>query len=532
MKSNKDYTDGLPGRIKKVLGTIFNRVSSKELPILRLSDSLFGKSVSKKKLLKEKYRCLRRTDGDQIKQDSSIPSLSQSSNSEGSVTTSRFPKYINKKTVFITALALLAGSFAFRLNTGVKAYAVEVNGSRIATVTQRADAEKLVEQLKTEKVRLWNRKVDVEQRLAFKEVNAKRYQLDNLVTVKNRLNKSLTFVAVATGIKVDGNIAVVVKDNKTAEAVLQQVKNSTKTDNLKVDSVSFQEKVELMDVPSSLRNVLPVDKAVEHLQGGKEEKSVHVVKEGDSLWTIARANDMRVKDLIEMNPSLSEHLDLGQEIKLVAVKPLLNVLVTGEQSVEQVVPYKVVVQTDKNMARGKEEVKTPGEKGLKKETYKVVLKNGDTVNRTLIDQKVIKEPKDRVVVQGKKVMVASRSGGGKLGWPIRGRITSPYGSRWGGTHTGLDIDGVTGQPVGAAADGVVISAGRDGGYGKNVLVRHSNGLVTRYAHLSKIEVSVGQKLSRGELLGRVGSTGHSTGSHLHFEVITGGRTVNPTKYLR
>jgi murein DD-endopeptidase MepM/ murein hydrolase activator NlpD len=104
--------------------------------------------------------------------------------------------------------------------------------------------------------------------------------------------------------------------------------------------------------------------------------------------------------------------------------------------------------------------------------------------------------------------------------------------RYGHGHTGIDIDGDTGDPVYAAAGGTVTFAGYTGGYGKCILIRHSNGLTTRYAHCSSISVSSGEKVSGGENIGRVGSTGRSTGSHLHFEVISGGSTRNPLNYLR
>jgi len=98
-------------------------------------------------------------------------------------------------------------------------------------------------------------------------------------------------------------------------------------------------------------------------------------------------------------------------------------------------------------------------------------------------------------------------------------------------HEGIDISAPTGTPVYASADGIVIFTGYKEGYGLEVEISHQNGIITRYAHLSRILVSPGQKIKRGEIIGKVGSTGKSTGSHLHYEVIINGRPVNPLNYI-
>lgn len=116
-------------------------------------------------------------------------------------------------------------------------------------------------------------------------------------------------------------------------------------------------------------------------------------------------------------------------------------------------------------------------------------------------------------------------------WPLRGRITSGFGMRWGRMHQGLDIAAPHGHPVLASRDGRVSFAGRWGGYGNLVIISRSSGVSTYYAHLSRIEVRVGQTLEAGQRIGRVGSTGNSTGPHLHFEIRFNGRPVNPRLHL-
>lgn len=126
---------------------------------------------------------------------------------------------------------------------------------------------------------------------------------------------------------------------------------------------------------------------------------------------------------------------------------------------------------------------------------------------------------------------------GGFSWPVSGTITSPYGYRanpFGGApdfHPGLDIAAPMGTTVTAAASGTVILAQWYGGYGNFVMIDHGNSISTGYGHLSAIYVSVGQQVQRGQAIGAVGSTGHSTGPHVHFEIRVNGKPVDPTPRL-
>ena len=125
-----------------------------------------------------------------------------------------------------------------------------------------------------------------------------------------------------------------------------------------------------------------------------------------------------------------------------------------------------------------------------------------------------------------------------LGYPFYGTITSTFGHRenpFGGntieTHKGLDISGPIGSPVKAMAKGTVEFAGRRGGFGNCIMLKHGNGYETLYGHLSKILVHVGQKVDIGQQIGKIGSTGRSTGPHLHYEVHKNGKQINPESFL-
>jgi murein DD-endopeptidase MepM/ murein hydrolase activator NlpD len=116
-------------------------------------------------------------------------------------------------------------------------------------------------------------------------------------------------------------------------------------------------------------------------------------------------------------------------------------------------------------------------------------------------------------------------------WPVRGRLTSGFGRRWGRLHAGLDIAAPTGTPIHAAKAGRVIFAGRMNGYGNVIVIDHGGGFSTLYAHQSRLGSSKGQAVSQGQVIGYVGSTGHSTGPHCHFETRFGGSPRNPRPYL-
>jgi len=116
-------------------------------------------------------------------------------------------------------------------------------------------------------------------------------------------------------------------------------------------------------------------------------------------------------------------------------------------------------------------------------------------------------------------------------WPVQGVLTSGFGPRWGRMHTGIDIAAPAGTPIHVAKAGEVIYAGWLNGYGNTVVVDHGDGVATLYGHQSRLGSTEGQQLNQGDVLGFVGSTGHSTGNHLHFEVRIDTKPVNPRPYL-
>ena len=159
------------------------------------------------------------------------------------------------------------------------------------------------------------------------------------------------------------------------------------------------------------------------------------------------------------------------------------------------------------------------------------------ISELLKKKQRLAEEKRRVEEQKPENTLPPLTKPGRLAWPLRGPITSPFGVRVHPVfktklqHTGIDIDGNMGDPVKAAGVGEVIFAGVLRGYGQIIILDHGGGLSTVYAHLSRILVREGQRVQTGQEIGKVGSTGTSTGPHLHFEVRENGNARNPTSYL-
>lgn len=148
----------------------------------------------------------------------------------------------------------------------------------------------------------------------------------------------------------------------------------------------------------------------------------------------------------------------------------------------------------------------------------------------LVDE--IADTKDLLVEhQAKSAVAALGTSSQGFIWPLNGAVTSYYGPRWGSMHTGIDVDGVTGQPLVAAKEGQVVLAAPYSGYGNAVIIDHGGGYGTLYAHMSSFNTSNGAYVDQGDIIGYVGCTGSCTGDHLHFEVRVNGNPVDPMPYL-
>lgn len=308
------------------------------------------------------------------------------------------------------------------------------------------------------------------------------------------------------------------------------VTEEEETDNKVQDGITgirFEEKVSVNETLASTANIMSVEDAYNAITKEKAEKTVYVVVQGDTLSAIARKCSITLKDIYAMNEGLSEKSLIipGDEIVVTVPKAEISVVMVVRKTYEE--DYNAPVQyVDDNKAyRGQNKVISAGTTGYHRVTADVTYVNGIQSNIEYVDETVLVESQPKVIATGTLTPPRYLR-------PITGGVvTSNFGARWGSTHTGVDWGVPLGTEVRAAAAGTVIRASWYGNYGYCVDIRHNDGSVTRYAHLSSFIAKVGQTVSQGQPIARSGSTGRSTGPHLHFEIILNGRAVNPLNYV-
>lgn len=254
-------------------------------------------------------------------------------------------------------------------------------------------------------------------------------------------------------------------------------------------------------------NFIPSNEALATAAGA--QAVYHAVEPGDTLWDICQKYQADLDSIKAIN-GLDEQsvLSIGQKLQIPGNMNRVHVVTKGETLWDIARKYNVNLEQLCSLNQG---------------VNAVNLKIG--MNLTIPDG----------ARRANSVYSAPTRGSAStafFAWPIVGAITSPYGWRSSGFHHGTDISARYGDSVRASAAGLVSFVGYRGVYGKMVTIEHPDGSETLYAHLSSIRVSNGQRVKRGEVIGAIGTTGNSTGPHLHFEVKKGRKYVNPVNVLR
>lgn len=332
-------------------------------------------------------------------------------------------------------------------------------------------------------------------------------------------------------VTVDGEVIGANASKEEIDAILDGfLQNATASE--KAEKVEFVRDVDVTLQYTAADNVKSIDSLRQALSSNVRDESVYTVQSGDVFGQIAEDHGLSVATLAALNPSVDiDTIKTGQEIIVEDAIPLMSVKTISTKVEKVAIPYQTEYVDDKTILVGNTKVKVKGVDGQKEVTTEVVSIDGKMQSATVLKEVTISEPVTEVIRKGTKKRVAT----GTYIIPYNGTISSRFGWRiFRGSydyHTGIDFAGPRGSLIVASDGGTVTKAGWNGSYGYCVIINHGNGVQTLYGHCSKLLVSVGDKVAQGEAIGRVGSTGRSTGPHVHFEVRVNGKAVNPANYL-
>lgn len=330
---------------------------------------------------------------------------------------------------------------------------------------------------------------------------------------------------------------------KDAEEVLELLKDlyTPEDENVEIVDMYFEEEVKIEKVlkkSSVLKKIKTPEEGLAFILKGTDEERKHKIEKGENYWVLAEAYGISVDNLIKANPEIKpERLQIGQEVSLIVPESLINVCTVENFKYDQKIEFEVAYEDDSSLYTDEYRIKNRGQYGSREITAELVKRDGKELGKVILDESVVSEPVTKVVYKGTKIP-PPRIGTGTFSKPLnRGTITSGYGSRYHPVyrrykkHSGVDIAAPYGSPVLASDGGKVIFSGWKSSYGYCVIVDHGGNLSSLYAHMSSLNVSVGEKIYKGKTVGKVGSTGTSTGNHVHFEIRKLGNDVNPSSYI-
>ena len=351
-------------------------------------------------------------------------------------------------------------------------------------------------------------------------------------TLLEELGDEVGLVEFANVLYVDGEKVVATTRSGALEDLLEQLKLGYET----ADTVNayFVEDVDIRQEYVESSYVMNLGYIAEILNETKEGEVTYTVTSGDSYYSIAEKYDLSVEALMKLNPGYDPKiLRVGDVLTISNAVPYLTVVNVERQRYVQDVPYQVEYTDDASMYQGEYKVTSPGVYGKADMTANVTYINGEETEREVVASVTLSQPVTEQQLRGTKERPTWYPTG-SFSWPCTGILTSRFGYRslLGSTyHSGIDIGNSYGTSIYASDGGTVTYSGWMSGYGYLIIIDHGNGYQTYYGHNSSLVASLGQKVHKGQLIARMGSTGRSTGNHCHFGIKLNGTFVNPLNYL-
>lgn len=442
-------------------------------------------------------------------------------------------KRIIKKSIFPASTIALFGITVCYWNNQDYGLALEYKGETVATMSN----DKVYEQANHMIIDQFNSEDKSKIKTSSAQVKIKPVKKSECCESPSQIKDKIiekqsgeTF-SQAFGVYVNGKLIAIGSKEDEINDILQKMISSAQSQN-EGCKAEFREKVEIkkgLFTPEKIQNIEDI-KSI--LTDGNVKFLDYVVSSEDTVVGIAEKFGIDPEELLKLNGVKKDEVAVGDKLKIKTIEKILNLRIFKVVAEEKEIPYSTETTEDPSKETPFKEVTQEGKNGKGLFTYEIEYSNSEETSRKEINRDVYEEPvTEKIVVGTKKISQKS-----EFLWPVpfTRKITSPYGNRDGGFHKGIDISchGVYGTAIVASESGTVkIAKYGNKGYGNYIVVDHGKGKQTLYAHCKELFVKPGQKVSKGDKLGSVGSTGDSTGAHLHFEIIIDGKSQNPQNYV-
>lgn len=476
-----------------------------------------------------------------------------------------------KKLIKIIIISLLT-IFIFFLGFNYKVtanpniyYKVYLNGKTLGTIKSKKALEKYIDKKNSN----YKKKFDVKKIYAPNGLQIKKIEtyIGKTSTVKEIYDKiaetepftikGYQFILKKNNTENDKDTTIYTLTKKIFnDAIESTIKTFVGEDNY--DAYTNETQSEITDTGTIIENIyvedditvkeinIPVDENIYTdsaslakflVFGNNEITKKYTVQVGDTIEDVAFSNEISVEEFLISNPSFTSSKNLlfpGQEVNIGITDPQISIIAEEYSVKDQEIAYSTELKYDENKIIGDDETIQEGENGLERITQRVKYTNGTISYVEPINKEELKPAISEIILKGDKYIPTVGSTK-NWAWPTNSGYTISSGFVYrinpvtGGReiHGAIDISGTGyGSPIYAPTNGVVSEVAQRVQDGKYVCINHNNGYYTCYAHMSRQNVSVGQVVERGQVIGYVGQTGYATGPHLHFEVWIGGRPWN------
>lgn len=440
----------------------------------------------------------------------------------------------------IVSVAFLVGiiKYGSSLEYGI---AVEYNGKELGIISAETEfetAEKDVQQRISYSAN--EQAIDLSAKFSLRIISSEDKFVSSSQLADKMLAASDEELTEAYGIYIDGNFIGAVRDKNEIQSALDDRLLNYDVDGI-VRDVSYVNKIEYTQGIYLLSSVKDQKETIELLTSQKEKKHAYVVQEDDTIVSVLQKYGMDLDEFNSLNPSAENGIKSGQILNVIERESYLPIKYIKETENLSFIDYETVEVETSSLNVGIRSIIVKGERGEKKSKFEVTYVDGKESSRKVLSSVITKNPVIETIGVGtysampdnpQTVYLGSPlMGSGEMSWPVDGGwISDPFISDR--NHKGLDIAANEGSEIYAAQEGTIVAAGwNSGGYGNVVMIEHDNGYATVYAHMLYVYAVEGQYVSRGQLIGFVGTTGDSTGNHCHFEVRYQGVCLDPTTFL-